>query len=240
MNFKVSDVIQRYFCVFCDDKFSNRNEVMDHYLTELKIKLKCSHCPQDLNFTSLESFMSHDSEHIKLMKTTFNPKSYSRIKSWIQSMVDFMESLTNQMVIQEQIHLKFGDCCPVCKCLNRLTPDSQPLFHKNVFATNRWSGTANGSDKCSVPTKFEFEKHLKQHMQYKPVYTCGPCVLKEVDPPFTCDQLNNNCRQHFESHQLGVQNNCDLTPFFSLNQIPELESKFLDFIHIYIINTSKY
>jgi len=213
---------------------------MDHYMNELKVKLKCSQCPQNLTYDSWEQYMGHNSEHVNQTKTSINKKTFLNSKKWIEGIIEYMDSLSTPIVAQNQIHDKFGDYCIVCKRLNVLTPDSQPFFHKSVFANNRISM------KSTMKAEVEFALHLRKHLKYESHYYCTLCNCQlnnsnTSNTTFTSAAVDDKCRQHLEAvHDIPAQQleASDLGSFFGNTKIPDIDSLIPNAVNLFIINCS--
>ncbi|XP_054163811.1 uncharacterized protein LOC128961583 [Oppia nitens] len=159
-----NQVSRPYFCVLSKElnTFADRNEAIDHYCNKLKVKLKCSLCPQNLKFESLEQFIGHNRDHINSMQPSFDQKSYVDHINWIKQMVTYSEMLTNEMTIYREINTLYGDYCPVCNKLNYMTQDVNPFYNHKVFSINR----KNLGIDCDRSSKSRFEDHVKEHLRY--------------------------------------------------------------------------
>ena len=218
--FQNSVPFKRYFCIFCTEKFSDRTEAIDHYSDELNIKLKCSDCPLN-TFQSLDQYLNHRSGHNPFInKSPLIREIYSSSKSWINSLIEYMDSLSDPIRVQKEIDQKYGDCCLVCLRLNVLTPDCQPFFHKNVFANNRVLM------KSSVRAEVEFAQHMRKHLKYEPKYNCSLCVINKSKNIFTSPTIDEKCRNHLqEVHRMELQSAqmSDVSSFFGNTKISRID-----------------
>ncbi|CAG2169043.1 unnamed protein product, partial [Oppiella nova] len=227
---------RKYFCVLCDETFGERNEAIDHYCHKLNIKLKCSHCPQNLAFESLQQYLGHNEEHVFLMRASFDQKRYLTHKSWIDKMVKYIDGLVNELKIQKEIHRLYGDWCPVCKRLNVLTHDSKPFFNDRVFKNNRKLENIR-----PMEAEMNFKKHIQQHMGYEPIYLCTLCTKPNSALGFRSASLES-CRQHLiRDHKKDPNiDNPNVMSYLSNTKIPDLEKAIPTLVNKFIINCLNY